>query len=207
MIDLYTTPTANGLKASIMLEEAGLEYRVHRIDLKKGQHLAPDFLAINPVGRVPAIVDHDTASGAPLTVYGTAAILLYLAEKSGRLMPADIEARARVFQWLGIIQADIGAAYSGQFLFRALAPEPLPWAIEHYDALCLRLVAPLEQQLGRTRYVAGDEYTIADVLGYPLATVSMQRHPGNLDAYPNMRRWVAEVGTRPAVQRGMTVGT
>jgi len=207
MIDLHTTPTANGLKASIMLEETGYEYRVHKIALTKREHLSPGYLAINPVGRIPTIVDHDTASGNPLTVYGTAAILLYLAEKSGKLLPADLEARARVFQWLGIIQADLGAAYTGQFVFNLLAPEPMPWAVEHYNALCLRLIAPIELQLGVTRYIAGDEYTIADVLGYPLATVSMLRYPGNLDAYPNMRRWVAEVGARPAVQRGMKVGT
>jgi len=207
MIELYTTPTANGLKASIMLEETGFEYRVHKIALTEGAHLAPGYLAINPIGRIPTIVDHDTPGGKPLAVYGTAAILLYLGEKSGKLMPADLEARARVFQWLGIIQADIGAAYTGQFVFSVLAPQPMPWAVEHYNALCLRLVAAFEQQLGRTRFIAGDEYTIADVLGYPFATVSMARHPGSLDAYPNMQRWVAEVGARPAVRKGMTVGT
>lgn len=205
MIDLHTTPTANGYKASIMLEETGLPYTVIDYNLVRGDHMKPGYLALNPVGRVPLIVDHDAPGGEPVKVYGTAAILLYLAERSGRLMPAAPAARARVYEWLGIVSSDIGPAYSGQFAFNVLAPEKLPWAIEFYDKLCLRLVGSMEQQLASTPWLAGDEYTIADILAYPVAAVSMKRHPGNLDGHPAIKRWAERVGSRPAVQRGMRV--
>ncbi len=211
MIDLHTTPTANGFKASIMLEEVGLPYRVVAYNLVAGDHLKPDYLALNPVGRVPAIVDHDVGDGAagepsaPLTIYGTAAILVYLAEKTQRYLPAAPRARARVLEWLGIISSDVGPAYSGQFVFNVLAPEKQPWAIEYYNKLCGRLVQTLEQQLGRSRYLAGDDYTIADIIAFPVAAVSMKRWPGNLDAHPHIARWAQDVGARPAVARGMKV--
>jgi GST-like protein len=134
------------------------------------------------------------------------AILLHLAERTGRLLPTAAAARARVYQWLGIVATDLGPAYSGQFVFGTLAPEKLPWAIEFYEQLCRRLLAPLEQQLGRSHHLAGEDYTIADVIAYPVAAVSMQRFPGTLEGHPNIARWVAEVGARPAVQRGMRVG-
>ena len=206
MIDLHTTPTANGFKASIMLEETGLPYRVVNYNLVAGDHRKPEFLALNPVGRVPAIVDHDAAgSAAPLSVYGTAAILLYLAEKTQRFLPAKPRERAKVYEWLGIISSDVGPAYSGQFVFNVMAPEKLPWAVDFYNALCDRMVATLELQLSQTRYLAGPDYTIADMIAYPVATVSMQRWPGNLERHPAIARWVADVGARPAVQRGMQV--
>jgi GSH-dependent disulfide-bond oxidoreductase len=204
MIDLHTTPTANGYKASIMLEETGLPYRVHDYDLTKGEHLAPAYLAINPVGRMPTIVDNEGA-GAPVTVYGTAAILLYLAEKSGRFLSRELASRARVYQWVGIVASDIGPAFTGQFVFNVLAPHKDAWAIEHYNKLCARLLAPMEAQLARTPYLAGDEYSIADIIAYPVAANSMKRFPGSLDGHPNIARWAAQVGARPAVQRGMAV--
>jgi GST-like protein len=204
MIDLHTTPTANGYKASIMLEEVDLPYRVHRYDLTRGEHLAPAYLALNPIGRLPTIVDHDVA-GAPLSVYGTAAILIHLAEKTGRFLPTAPAERARVFEWVGIVASDIGPAYTGQFVFSTLAPEKNPWATAHYDRLCTRLIAPLEAQLGRSPYLAGASYTIADIIAFPVAAVSMQRYPGSLASYPNLSRWAAEIGARPAVQKGMRV--
>jgi GST-like protein len=206
MIHLHTVPTANGFKASIMLEEVGLPYDVRTYDLVKGEHFSAEYLALNPVARLPAIVD-ESASAAPIVVYGTAAILLYLAEKSGKLMPADAAGRARVYQWLGIISSDVSPAYSGQFVFGTLAPERLPWAVDYYQKLCLRMLKPLEQQLGASRYLAGSDYTIADVIAYPVAAVSAKRYPGNLDGFPNIVRWASEVGARPAVMRGMKVGT
>jgi GST-like protein len=206
MIQLHTVPTANGFKASIMLEEVGLPYDVRTYNLVKGEHFSPDYLALNPVARLPTIVD-DSSGPTPVIVYGTAAILLYLAEKTGMLMPEDLAGRARVYQWLGIISSDVSPAYSGQFVFGTLAPEKLPWAIDYYDKLCLRMLKPMDQQLGLTRYLAGSDYTIADVIAYPVAAVSARRFPGNLDGFPNIARWAAEVAARPAVQRGMTVGT
>jgi len=205
MIDLHTTATANGYKASIMLEEVGLPYQAINYNLVKGDHFKPEYLAITPVGRMPAIVDHDSGGRAPVSVYGTAAILFYLAEKTGRFFPTDLATRAKVYEWVGVVSSDIGPAYSGQFVFNVMAPEKLPWALEFYDKLCTRMVKTLEQRLGQSRYLAGDEYTIADVIAYPVPAVSMKRFPGNLDAYPNLARWAAEVGARPAVQRGMKV--
>ena len=205
MIDLHTTNTANGYKVAIMLEELGASYRVIDYALPQGEHLQPEFLAVNPMGRIPTIVDHDGPEGRSLTVYGTAAVPTYLAEKSGRFLPSDLRGRTRVLEWLGIIASDVGPAYSGQFAFGVLAPERLPWAIEYYQKLCDRMLAVLEQQLARTTYLAGDEYTIADVIAYPTAVVSVKRYPGDLSAYPHLARWAALVGARPAVQRGMKV--
>lgn len=205
MIDLHTTATANGFKASIMLEETGLAYRAINYNLVKGEHFKPEYVAITPVARMPSIVDHDAGGGEPVSVYGTAAILFYLAEKTGRFFPADPATRAKVYEWVGVVASDIGPAYSGQFAFNVLAPEKLPWALEFYDKLCLRMVRTLEARLGQARYLAGDEYTIADMIAYPVPAVSMKRFPGSLEGFPNLARWTAEVGSRPAVQRGMQV--
>lgn len=204
MIDLHTVATANGYKASIMLEEVGLPYQVREYDLVKGENFTPEFLSLNPVGRLPAIVDHDVAGG-PLSVYGTAAILIYLAEKTGQLLPTSARDRAKTFEWIGIVSGDVGPAYSGQFVFNVVAQEKIPYAIELYNRLCLRMVQTLEQQLARTTFLTGDDYTIADIIAYPVATVSMKRFPGNLDAHPNLARWATKIGARPAVQRGMKV--
>lgn len=203
MIDLHTVPTSNGYKASIMLEEVGLPYRTMAYDLTRGDNLKPDFLALNPVGRLPLIVDHDVEPA--LKVYGSAAILLYLAEKTRRFIPTAAAARARVFEWLGIIASDISPAYSGQFTFNVLAKEKLPYAIDVYNKLCLRMIQTMEQQLARSEYLAGDNYTIADMLGYPVAATSMKRYPGNFDAHPHIGRWAATLAARPAVQAGMKV--
>jgi GSH-dependent disulfide-bond oxidoreductase len=204
MIDLHTVATANGYKASIMLEEVGLPYTTKAYDLIKGENFAPEFLALNPVGRLPAIVDHGAPGGA-LSVYGTLAILVYLAEKTGRLLPTQQPARAKTLEWCGIVASDIGPAYSGQFVFNVVAKEPQPWAIEFYNKLCLRMLQTMEQQLGKTQYLAGADYTIADILAYPVAAVSMSRFPGSLAAHANIARWHREVAARPAVQRGMRV--
>lgn len=205
MIELHTTNTANGYKASIMLEELGLSYRVVAYDLTKGEHLSPVYLALNPVGRVPAIVDPEPGDGQPLTVYGSSAILTYLAEKTGRFLPKNVRARARTLEWIGMIASDLAPAYSGQFVFNVIAREKIPFAIDYYERLCLRLVQVLEDQLGRSTYLAGEEYTIADILAYPVADVSMKRFPGSLAGHPNLARWAEMIGARPAVQRGMKV--
>ena len=166
--------------------------------------MKPEYLALNPVGRVPTIVDHDTAD-APVSVYGTPAILLYLAEKTGKLLPASSAERAKAYEWLGIVSSDLAPAYSGQFVFNVIAPDKNAWAVDFYDRLCLRLLGPLESRLGTSRFLAGDSYSIADVIAYPVAAVSMKRFPGGLGAHPHIARWAAEVGARPAVQRGMKV--
>jgi GSH-dependent disulfide-bond oxidoreductase len=203
MIDLHTVATANGHKASIMLEEVGLPYRVKVYDLKRGEQNSPEFLALNPVGRLPLIVDNDVA--VPMSVYGTVAIMLYLAEKTGKFLPAAPATRAKVFEWLGIVSGDIGPAYTGQFIFNYIAPDQQPWTIDFYNKLCLRFLAVMEARLAQSPFLAGDEYTIADIIAYPVAATSMARYPGDLSAHPHIKRWADQVGARPAVQRGMKV--
>lgn len=204
MIELHTVSTANGYKVSIMLEEVGLPYEVTAYNLVKGEHLTPEFLRRNAVGRLPLIVDRDAGVSEPVSVYGTAAILLYLAEKTRRFLPARQPARAKVFEWLGIVSSDIGPAYSGQFAFNFIIKDA-PSAVEFYNKLCARLLGPMELRLGDSEYLAGPDYTIADILAYPVAATSMRRFPGNFDAHPNIARWAATVGARPAVQRGLKV--
>jgi GSH-dependent disulfide-bond oxidoreductase len=207
MLDLHTVATANGFKASIMLEEVGANYRVTSYDLIKGQNLTPEFLALNPVGRLPVIVNHDDldAAGKPLVVYGSMPILVYLAEKHGRYLPVKGAERARVFEWLGTISSDLAPAYSGQFVFNVIAKEKQPWAIDYYNKLCARLLRPLDLRLTESQYLAGDTYTIADIIAYPVAAISAMRYPGSLEQYPGIARWAGEVGARPAVQRGLRI--
>ncbi|MCZ8132893.1 MAG: glutathione binding-like protein [Steroidobacteraceae bacterium] len=204
MIELHTTPTANGYRASIALEETGLAYVSRSYDLVKGEHLAPDFLRLNPVGRVPAIVDRGSGE-APIVVFGTQAIATYVAEKTGRLLPSDPVARAAAHSWAGMVASDAGPAYSGQFVFSRFAPPEQSWGLEHFQKQCHRMLGALETRLAEVPYLAGDEYSIADVLAYPLAAVSALRYPGDLAAYPALRAWAERVGARPAVQRGMRV--
>lgn len=204
MIELHTTATANGYRASIMLEECGLEYRVRAYDLTRGEHLASAHLALNPVGRVPTLVD-PLLDGRPAVVYGTQAIVQYLAEKTGRLLPSDPVARAAAYTWAGFVTSDLGTAYSGQFVFGTLLPGTAPAALEYYEKLCTRMLAALDTRLAASRWLAGDDYSIADVLAYPTAATSTRRFPGTLTSYAHVARWAAEVGARPAVQRGMRV--
>lgn len=205
MIDLHTSATANGYKASIMLEECGLEYRVRNYDLVSRQNLEPAYLALNPVGRIPAIVDHDAAGGREAVVYGTQAVLQYLAEKTGRFLPADPVERAGVYTWLGIVASDLAPAFSGQFVFSVLAPEGIPWAQNFYHRLVDRMLQALEMRLGGCPYLGGSQYSIADIIVYPVAATSVLRYPGSLDAYPRLADWADRIGARPAVQRGMRV--
>ncbi len=205
MIELHTVATANGYKVSITLEELKLPYEVTAYNLQKGEHQTPAFLQLNPVGRLPLIVDKDPALNAPVTVYGSAAILVYLAEKSRQLLPIAQPDRARVFEWLGIVSSDIGPAYTGQFVFNIMMKEKVPAAIDFYNQLCLRMLTPMEKALGRHEFLAGGEYTIADIIAYPVAAISMKRFPGNFDQHPNIGRWAAKIAARPAVQKGMQV--
>lgn len=205
MLELHTTATANGYRASIMLEECGLDYRVRAYDLTKGEHLAPEYLALNPVGRLPTLVDTDVGAGRRAVVYGTHAIVQYLAERTGRLLPADPVARAAAYTWAGFVAGDLGPAYSGQFVFGVLASGKAPYALEYYEQLCTRMLGALDARLASNRWLAGDEYTIADVLAFPTAATSARRYPGTLAAHAHVARWTEAVGARPAVQRGMRV--
>jgi len=199
LITFYSVTTANGQKAAIALEEAELAYEMKPIDLQKGEHLSAEFLAVNPVGRAPVIVD----KAQDLVLYGTLPIAIYAAEHCGRMLPPAGAARARAFDRAAFIASDMGAAFTGQFMFSSIFKEKLPAVIEFYEQQVHRMVAVMDGYLAESEYLAGDEYTIADVLGYPQATTSLGRLPGALERYPNIQRWCALVAQRPAVARGM----
>jgi len=207
MIDLYTWTTPNGRKVSIMLEETGLPYRVHPINLGSGDQLTDTFRAINPNQRIPAIVDHDLADG-PLTVFESGAILIYLAEKAGMFLPREVRARSRAMQWLMFQMSGIGPMLGQANHFASQAPEKIPYAIQRYFDESLRLVGVLDRRLGEHDYLAG-EYSIADMATYPWVIaawpVFKSLPPERAGAMAHVERWLERVGERAAVQRGMKV--
>ncbi len=200
MIDLYTASTPNGIKVSIALEEMGLPYTVRRISLSKGEQKEPSFVAINPNGRIPAIVDRGADDFA---VFESGAILIYLAEKTGTFLPADVKGRSRVIQWLMFQMGGVGPMMGQANVFFRYAPEKIPYAIGRYQREVRRLFEVLEGQLGREEYVAGD-YSIADMATWPW----VRTHDWcgvTIDDLPNLQRWLRAVGDRPAVRRGAAV--
>jgi GSH-dependent disulfide-bond oxidoreductase len=199
MIDLYTFTTPNGRKASIMLEEVGLPYNVKVIDITKNDQFSPEFIAINPNSKIPAIVDRDSG----ITVFESGAILIYLAEKTGKLIPADQKNRFQVIEWLMFQMASIGPMFGQLSHFKRFAPEPIPYAIQRYEKETLRLYAVLDNQLAKHEYICG-EYSIADIATYPW--VAVYEFQGlTLDNHPHLKRWVETLQQRPAVQRGMAI--
>ncbi|HLO49126.1 MAG TPA: glutathione binding-like protein [Kamptonema sp.] len=199
MIDLYTFPTPNGRKASIMLEEVELPYNVHKIDITKNEQFTPEFVAINPNSKIPAIVDRETE----IAIFESAAILIYLAEKTGKLLPTNTKERFQVLSWLMLQMGSIGPMFGQLNHFKRYAPEKIPYAIERYEKETLRLYAVLDRQLAEGDYICGD-YSIADIATYPW--VAIYEFQGlTLDSHPNLKRWVETMQQRPAVQRGMAV--
>ena len=199
MIDLYYWPTPNGQKVRIFVEEAGLPYTIRPVDIGKGDQLLPDFLAISPNGRMPAIVDHaPTDSGAPLSVFESGAILLYLAEKTGRFLPSDARGRADVFQWLMWQMSNLGPMAGQNGHFNTYAPEKIPYAIERYVRETKRLYGVLDKQLADRDYICG-EYSIADMACYPWI-VPYERHKQDINEFSNLKRWFEAIRARPAVQ-------
>jgi GSH-dependent disulfide-bond oxidoreductase len=203
MIDLYSWPTPNGHKVHIMLEETGLPYTVHPVDIQAGDQFKPDFLAISPNNRIPAIVDQDGPDGKPLPIFESGAILIYLAEKSGKFMPTDARRRFDVLQWLMWQMGNVGPMFGQANHFRSYAPEPIPYAIERYTKEVRRLYGVLDKQVADRSYLAGD-YSIADIITYPW-TLLNQRYEVDMNEYPHAKRWQEAIGARPAVQRGMAV--
>ena len=201
MIDFYWVPTANGQRAAIMLEEAQETYRVRPVDMLRGEHRSAAYLAINPLGKVPTIVDGET----DVTVYGTLAIAFYLADKHQVLLGDTLAERARVYHWAGVVASDLGPAFSGQYVFNVLAPEKLDYAIGYFDEQIARILAVVDQQLSRQPFLAGENYTLADALAYPVAATSAQRLATGLAPWPNIQRWSQTVGQRPAIQRAMEI--
>ncbi len=200
MIDLYTSPTPNGHKVSVTLEEMGVPYKVHAIDLGKQQQKEPWFLEINPNGRIPAIVDHD-AGGFP--VFESGAIMIYLAEKTGKLMPADPKGRSRVIQWLMFQMGGIGPMMGQANVFFRYWKEKYQPAIDRYQNEGRRLFAVLDGELAKHEYLAGD-YSIADIANW--CWVRTHFWSGiSVDELPHLQRWLAAIAARPGVQRGIRV--
>ncbi|MBX9812292.1 MAG: glutathione S-transferase N-terminal domain-containing protein [Burkholderiales bacterium] len=204
MIDVYSWATPNGHKVHIMLEETGLPYRVHGINIRTGDQFRPEFLKISPNNRIPAIVDHDGPNGKPLSLFESGAILLYLASKSGKFLPLDVHERWHCLQWLMWQMGGVGPMFGQANHFRRYAKERIAYAIERYTNEANRLVNVLDRRLGEARYVAGDEYTIADIAIFPWMRGAESRGI-NMEEYPHAKRWFDEINSRPAVQRGVKV--
>jgi GST-like protein len=205
MIELYTHATPNGHKVSILLEELGLPYRLHLVDLAKSEQFAPAFLAINPNSKIPAIVDPKGPDGEAITVWESGAILVYLAEKTGSdLLPKASRARYATLQWLMFQMAGVGPMFGQAGHFTLYAKEPVPYGVERYTQESKRILGVMDRQLVSHRFLAGDAYSIADIATFPW-TNSALRIPtiGGFEPWPEVARWRAEIGARPAVQRGL----
>lgn len=202
-IELYTWSTPNGRKASIALEEMDLGYEAHAINITKDEQFDPDFLKISPNNKIPAIVDPEGPDGAPFALFETGAILIYLAEKTGRFLPQDAKTRHVCLQWLMWQMGGFGPMLGQAHHFRRFAPEQIPYAVERYTKESVRLYGVLDGRLAEAAYLAGD-YSIADMATFPWAA----RHEWQgiaLEDYPNVKRWYDEIAARPGVARGMAV--
>lgn len=202
-IDLHYWPTPNGWKVSIMLEECGLPYTVHSVDIGRGDQFKPDFLAIAPNNKMPAIVDHDGPGGQPISVFESGAILQYLGRKTGRFYATDERARTEVDQWLFWQMGGLGPMAGQTHHFRIYAPEKIPYAIDRYTNETNRLYGVLNNRLADREFIAGD-YSIADMASYPWARL-WERQGQDIAPFPHLRRWLAANESRPAVQRGLAI--
>ena len=204
MIELYTWKTSNGRKASIMLEELVLPYNVHPIHIGKDDQFTPEFVAINPNSKIPAIVDTDGLGGKPYTLFESGAILMYLAEKTGKLMPQDTAARYQVIQWLMFQMGGVGPIFGQVHHFERAAKEDIPYGKKRYGTECRRLYSVMNAHLEGKKFFANDEYSIADISILPwVARYEWQLV--DLNDYPNVKRWYDSLMARPAVQRGMEI--
>jgi GSH-dependent disulfide-bond oxidoreductase len=203
MIDVYFWPTPNGYKVTVMLEELGLKYNIVPVNIGRGDQFRPEFLKISPNNRMPAIIDSEGPGGKPFAIFESGAILMYLAEKYGKLMPSETRGKYEVIEWLMFQMASVGPMLGQAHHFRLYAPEKLQYAIDRYTNEARRIYNVIDKRLGDAAYLAG-EYSIADVAVYPwLVPHNMQGQ--NLDDTPNLKRWYEEVRNRPAVQRGFAV--
>ena len=201
MIDLYYWTTPNGHKITMFLEEAALEYRIIPVDLAKGEQFAPEFLALSPNNRMPAILDHHPHDGGPpLSVFESGAILLYLAEKTGRFLGHDLRGRQRALEWLFWQVGGLGPMAGQNYHFSRYAPEPIPYAIRRYVGDTARLYGVLNRQLESRSFIVGEHYSIADMACYPWIVPHVQQGQ-NLDDFPHVQRWFQAIAERPATQR------
>ena len=201
MIDLYFWPTPNGYKAAIMLAELGLPYNVSPVDITAGEQFRPEYLEVNPNNKVPAIVDHDGPHNRPIKIFESAAVLLYLAEKTGRFLPEDPVRRYEAIQWLIFQNASMGPMLGQAHHFMVYASEKIDYAIERYDREAGRIYNVLEKRLGAEEYLAG-EYSIADISTFPWVR-TRKLHRRDLADYPNIDRWYHAIKNRPGVHTGL----
>jgi GST-like protein len=204
MIDVYSWATPNGHKVHIMLEECGLPYAAHAVDISAGEQFSPDFLAISPNNRIPAITDPDGPDGEPISLFESGAILLYLAGKTGRFLPRSTRGKYQALQWLMFQMASVGPMLGQTHHFRAYAPEKVEYAINRFSNEARRLYGVMDKQLATNDYIAGREYTIADMAVWPWLR-SHEKQGIDIGEFPNVKAWFEAIGNRPAVQRGITV--
>jgi len=203
MIELYFAPTANGLRAAVVLEESGLPYRAHKVDLAKGEHRTPEFLKLNPAGLIPVIVDPDGPGGKPLTLSQSGAIILYVAEKSGKFLPKDAARRALAMQWMMQAASDVAGTSGTIFRMETGVPEKIAANTDYFKQRLLGFFAVCDAHLAAREYLA-DEFSVADIMLYPnfAARKALIDQAGG---FANLQRWGAAIGARPGVQRGMKV--
>ena len=204
MIDLYTWPTPNGHKIHIMLEETGLPYRVHAIDIGAGDQFKPEFLKISPNNKMPAMIDSDGPDGKPISMFESGAMLLYLASKSGKFLPENLRERWSTLQWLMFQMGGVGPMLGQAHHFLVYAPEKIPYAMQRYSKEANRLYGVMDRRLAESKFIACDEYTIAD-----MAIMPWLRYPDrqgvDIADYPHVKKWFDGIAARPAVQRGLQV--
>ena len=200
MIDLYYWTTPNGHKVTLFLEEAGMEYRIHPVNIGKGDQFAPEFLRVSPNNKIPAIVDHAPADGGkPISVFESGAILLYLAGKTGQFIPKDLRGQVEALEWLMWQMGGLGPMLGQNHHFAHYAPEKLPYAIDRYVRETNRLYGVLDKRLKGRDFILGKQYSIADMAAYPW--IVPERQGQDLDQFPSLKRWHAAIRTRPATQR------
>ena len=204
MIDVYSWPTPNGHKVHIMLEECGLPYRAHAIDIGAGDQFGADFLAISPNNKIPAITDPDGPDGKPISLFESGAILIYLAGKTGKFLGTTDREKFTTLQWLMFQMGGLGPMLGQAHHFRLYAPEQIEYAVNRYTNEAKRLYGVLDVQLEKTAYLAGDNYTIADIATFPWAR-SWKNQGVELEDFPHVKRWFDAISARPAVVRGVTV--
>ncbi|SCC95208.1 putative S-transferase [Thiomonas sp. X19] len=204
MIDLYSWPTPNGHKVHILLEELGLSYRVHGVNIGTGEQFKPEFLRISPNNKIPALVDPDGPGGESITLFESGAMLIYLAEKTGRFLPASGAARYTTLQWLMWQMGGLGPMLGQAHHFRIYAPEKIDYAVGRYTNEAKRLYGVMDARLANCAYLAGDDYTIADMAAFPWCRSANNQGVDWAD-YPHAERWFDAIAARPAVQRGVAV--
>jgi GST-like protein len=204
VIEVYSWATPNGHKVHIMLEECGLPYRVHAVDIGNGAQFDADFLAISPNNKIPAIVDPDGPEGRPISLFESGAILLYLASKTGRFLPDSVAGKYEVLQWLMFQMGGVGPMLGQTHHFRIYAPEKIPYAIDRYTKEAKRLYGVMNKRLGASTYLGGAEYSIADIAVFPWLR-SWKNQGIDWADYPHLKGWFDEIAKRPAVMRGVEV--